>query len=190
LGQLYYRNGAHHAFQFLDGYIDGSQITDNFIQEEANKESLDVINALYMVRSNKISFWTPAHLVAELDYSILGKYYVTTSVVRNLRFENKVNRMNYISIVPRYESRWISAGFPISFINDQFLRFGTFARLGPITIGTDNLVSWMIPSNFRGTSLYLSLQLNANFFETLGWNISGVRYRVVAPSKKVKCYRF
>lgn len=190
LGQIFYRNGAHHNFHFLDGYIDQSQISNEFIQVEAGKNDLDVINALYMVRSDKISFWTPAHIVADIDYGLYENYYITASVVRNIHLDNKIERMSYIMVAPRYESRWISASIPISLINDQFVRLGAFARFGPLSIGTDHLVSWLIPSNFRGSSVYMSLQINADFFDSLGWDISGANRRVLASSKKVKCYRF
>lgn len=190
LGQLYYRNGAHHSFHFIDGYIDQGSISNDFIQDEANKDGLDVLNAVYSSRRNRTSFHTPTHIAAELDYSVFDNYYLTASVIRNLDFKNKIDRISYITLVPRYESRWISAGLPLSFINDQFLRLGVFARFGPLSLGTDHLISWIVPSNYRGTSLYMSLQLNADFFEALGWGISGYKIRVVSPSKKVKCYRF
>ncbi|MEZ5022530.1 MAG: hypothetical protein R2728_04580 [Chitinophagales bacterium] len=45
------------------------------------------------------------------------------------------------------------------------LRVGTYLRMGPLTVGTENLNSWVIPGRLEGSDIYLSLKINSAMFE-------------------------
>ncbi|MES2798120.1 MAG: DUF5723 family protein [Bacteroidota bacterium] len=104
----------------------------------------------------------PTAIQAYFDYKVKDNYYVYSTWVQNLRSDNKLGmRMpSLISVVPRYESKWINLAVPLSLLNDyQLLTLGFSARLGPFFIGSDNLGGLFNLGNPRGMDIYSGLNI-------------------------------
>ena len=76
-------------------------------------------------------------------------------------FAHQVQGFNSIAITPRYETRWIEVGAPISLVEDKWFGVGLYARFGFITIGSDHINTWIFPqSRLSGSDVYFSLRFN------------------------------
>jgi Family of unknown function (DUF5723) len=53
---------------------------------------------------------------------------------------NAMKRTNSTSITPRLEHKWFEVGMPVSLLEYSKLRLGTFLRIGPILLGSDNIL--------------------------------------------------
>ncbi len=118
----------------------------------------------------------PTTLQAYIDYKLQDNIYLYGTWVQNLRTSNSLGmRMpSLVSIVPRYESKWIDLALPISLLNDyQLLAIGLSARFGPVFIGSDNLQGLFNIANPRGMDLFAGISIP--IFNKL-------------PSSPTKCY--
>ncbi len=91
------------------------------------------------------------------DYKLKENFYIYTTWVQNLRkADNLGMRMpSLISIVPRYESKWLDIAIPVSLLNDyQLLAFGFSTRVGPIFFGSDNLQGFLNIGKPKGFDFY------------------------------------
>ncbi len=137
---------------------------DNIHETEAALQhfSFQVLgDSLASLQGSQFSMWLPAAVSFQFDYYIANSFFVNATVVQGVPLaKTAVSRANLIGITPRYETRWIGVAAPVSFYNFDQLRFGLAARLGPLHLGTDNLMSILGRSDFSGTDFYMGLKLN------------------------------
>ncbi|MGL4596876.1 MAG: hypothetical protein ACRCYO_05075, partial [Bacteroidia bacterium] len=101
-------------------------------------------------------FWMrlPLALNVNYDYMIRNNIYVnaTAFTALYLRGTNgkKVHELTRLSITPRWETRWFGAWMPVSFSRLGNLTLGSGIRLGPLAIGTTNI----LPLLFRNAKFY------------------------------------
>ena len=118
----------------------------------------------------------PTTFQAYFDYKVKENIYVYSTWVQNLRSSNSLGmRMpSLVSVVPRYETKWIDVAMPVSLLNDyQLLTIGLAARFGPVFIGSDNLQGLLNIANPRGFDFFVGA--NIPIFNKL-------------PSSPTKCY--
>lgn len=70
-----------------------------------------------------------------------------------------IRHANSFSITPRYESYFFDLAIPISLYEYQYPQLGISLRIGPITIGTDKLISWIAKSDLYGADIYAHLKV-------------------------------
>lgn len=100
----------------------------------------------------------PTALSLQGDLHIQDNYYLSATLTNRLRvFPNSLSRDNTLSIIPRYESKWISAFLPITVYEYSRVRVGVAARFGFLTIGSDHIMSVFTNSDFRGSDIYIRL---------------------------------
>ncbi|NNE30369.1 MAG: hypothetical protein HKN16_12080 [Saprospiraceae bacterium] len=128
--------------------------------------------------------WTPAGLSIQGDFQIIKGLYVGAILTNRLSLgEISVPRNNTLAVYPRFENRWFGIGFPMVVNNWQDFRLGTSARVGFLTIGSDNLGSLIGKSTLTGTDLYFALKVNP--FEI---GLFGKKSK--KKGKSVRCYDF
>jgi Family of unknown function (DUF5723) len=104
----------------------------------------------------------PTTFQTYIDYKIKEHVYVYATWVQNLRAGNSLGMRtpSLVSVVPRYESKWIDVAMPISLLNDfQLFTVGFSTRLGPLFIGSDNLQGLFNIANPRGMDFYAGLNI-------------------------------
>lgn len=86
----------------------------------------------------------PATLVAGADFQVYKRFYVNATYMQNVvnRFETGNSFYNQLTIVPRFDSRIISIGLPVSYNRlDGGTKIGLGVRFTGFFIGSDDLLA-------------------------------------------------
>ena len=104
----------------------------------------------------------PAALVLTVDKNFNNAFYVNALIVRRIpRFgTNLIARANTFALTPRYEKKEIGFMLPLSLYEDKEFRFGAAARLWFLTIGSDNLLTFMNQKDYSSINMYMSVKIN------------------------------
>ncbi len=133
--------------------------------------------------SRGFGIWLPGALSFQADYSVTPNIFINGLIIQRLAYKKAaVGRGNFLAITPRYEHRWYGVSVPVSFYNWEEFNFGIAARLGFITIVTENIGSYLLRSDFTGSDFYIAIKVNPF---NIGFN-GGSNNR----GKKAKCYNF
>ncbi|MFT5263453.1 MAG: hypothetical protein ACI8YQ_002196 [Polaribacter sp.] len=133
-------------------------------------------------KKSRFNIWLPAALNLHADYAFTDNFYLGAAFIQRIPLgRHRVDRNNIIALAPRLECRWFGLVMPINVLNYEQVHLGLAARLGLLTIGTDNLGSYFEQSNFTGTDFYFALKVNP--FKLKG---SGSR----RGKGQVRCYDF
>ncbi|MFM1898975.1 MAG: hypothetical protein RL577_1215 [Bacteroidota bacterium] len=118
--------------------------------------------------------YTPAALNMQFDkrltrYGLEGSaepfhWHVGAYWTQDLKAINSsgLHRASYISVVPRHQSERLEYGFPLSLTNQyRNLQLGAYVRIGPLTLGSDNLVgykNWQSGKTMGGANFYFGVR--------------------------------
>ncbi len=103
---------------------------------------------------------TPARVIVNFDYQVDQFLFVNAAISHSLATSDQAIRTeNNISISPRYERRWLAVSLPVTVNSYESVHLGVAARLGPLTIGTDNLTSLFGSQDFNGSSVYAAVRV-------------------------------
>lgn len=111
-------------------------------------------------QSERFAMWLPAALTLQADYAFSDNFFVNTTIIRRVPTPGVgVKRANLMAVTPRFESQWFGFSTPLVWYDDRDLRFGMAVRMGPLTVGSDNLSGFFRQSEFSGGDVYASLRL-------------------------------
>ena len=118
-------------------------------------------NLNYKEEQSSFRVAMPSTLSVQLDYNLFKSFYLGMLWNQSFVSRSSINlrRPSGIMFMPRFESRLLEISVPVSFNNDYTdAGLGAFLRLGPVYVGTDNLLN-SIRSNtsFRGFNLYFGM---------------------------------
>ena len=104
----------------------------------------------------------PAAISISADKNLGSGFFVNGLIVRRLPHINSslTARPNTIAISPRFEKRWFGFTLPVVLYEDKFLHLGTSARIGFLTVGSDNILSWFVKDDYTGTDIYAGVKIN------------------------------
>ncbi|MDA0943374.1 MAG: DUF5723 family protein [Bacteroidetes bacterium] len=118
--------------------------------------------------------YTPAALNMQFDkrlqrYGLSGEnvpfhWHIGAYWTQDLKAVNSsgLHRASYFSVVPRHQSERFEYGFPVSLTNQyQNLQVGAYVRIGPLTLGSDNLVgykNWQTGKTMGGANFYFGVR--------------------------------
>ena len=100
--------------------------------------------------------------------SVQGDYYAGKNVYVNSTFnyafqfnkrESKIHEVTTFSITPRWDWKWIGAYFPFSYNKYSHVRAGFSLRLGPLIIGTADLLPLIAKKEIRGVDFHFMLKV-------------------------------
>jgi hypothetical protein len=105
----------------------------------------------------------PTVLNTYVDVCVVPKFYILASAQFNpytfKRGDAKANLPTVVTLVPRFETKKISAFAPMSWDQYGGFNLGAGARFGLIAFGTSNLVSSFMKKDFTGIDFYLSVSV-------------------------------
>lgn len=128
----------------------------------------------------------PTALNISADYSIDKNYFISASMTQRIKILNASTiNDNALSVIPRYQSNWVSAYLPVTMYNYSQLRVGAAARFAYLTIGSDDIMSVFRESDFRGSDIYIKLSVTP-LFKIKRRNKS----RSNISGSNAKCYKF
>lgn len=109
---------------------------------------------------SQFSIGLPTAVILQAERSVGHKFFVGAVAVKRIALsERNIYRPNMIALIPRYESKWISAAIPLEWFDYRSLHAGVSLRLGPLTVGSDNILSMVAKGKLDGTDLYVGLRL-------------------------------
>lgn len=63
------------------------------------------------------------------------------------------------TLVPRWEREWLSVGLPMTVDGQNQFALGTVLRLGPLTIGSGNVLGYFLADNIRSVDVFATLHV-------------------------------
>ncbi|MFT5168245.1 MAG: hypothetical protein ACI8P3_003486 [Saprospiraceae bacterium] len=170
------------TFSIPTGDYDNVEDVDDILTMLSEQSLGDPSTSL---KDRKFDIWLPGALSLQADYSVLPNVFVNATLIQRLPYrQNAVKRGNLLALTPRFEHRWLSAAIPVSLYNYNKLRVGAAIRLAFLTIGTENLTSFVGSANVTGSDIYFAIKVNP--FK-VGFNRGGGSSK---KGKNVKCYEF
>jgi outer membrane protein OmpA-like peptidoglycan-associated protein len=105
----------------------------------------------------------PTSISYQLDWHIWKPFYLNHTGFIGVKRDAKEARLRNVttySVAPRIEFKWLGLSFPYSYQPDfQQHRIGTMLRLGPIVLGTDNLLNFVGNDVIYGGDVYVALKM-------------------------------
>jgi Family of unknown function (DUF5723) len=112
-------------------------------------------------KDTRFSLSLPAALSMQADYALPYHFFIGGLLVQHLTPKNNpMTRPDMLALSPRFDQRWFGAGIPLIWYNWRDFRTGLYARIGFLTIGTDNLGSIFGKRDVTGTDFYASIKIN------------------------------
>ena len=140
---------------YQDVEVNEDNPTDLFAQQENNIAQGNVR------QPNKMSL--PTFISAQVDYNLwASRIYVNGTWIQSIPSGRRTfgaRHANSLSVTPRYESYWIELALPVSLYEYRYPQLGAALRLGPLTVGTDKLISWLANTNLYGADIYVHLKV-------------------------------
>ncbi len=114
----------------------------------------------------------PTSYMLTLDYRPFKKVGFYTNftafmATRNLGHDAKVRDVSRYTITPRFEISWFSFGIPLSYYSMQYLNAGAFMQIGPLFIGSSDILNFAFSKNIRGVNIYGGLKVPIAFGDGL-----------------------
>lgn len=144
---------------YPEGYSDIEDQTD--LDQLARAFSFDILgDSLATFQDNSISMMLPSAVSLQIDHAITSNIFVGGLIHQYLPLSTDgLRRGSLLALSPRFENKWVALNLPVSIYNWQQVRFGVALRLGPLTVGTDHLGSWMNRGNLYGSDIYAAFTL-------------------------------
>ncbi len=141
--------------QYQDAEANEDNVTDLYAQQEENIQQGEVR------QPNKMSL--PTFMSVQFDYNLwASRVYVNGTIIQGIPAGRRtfgVRHANSLSVTPRYESYWIELALPFSLYEYRYPQMGAAVQLGPLTVGTDKLISWISRTDLYGVDIYMHLKI-------------------------------
>ncbi len=165
VGKIWYqKNVEAHTYE-----SDGAFSVDltAFNEVENPEDFYEVVNAevgetVTHTQQEQFGMALPTALSLQGDLGLTKNLWVNGTIVRRLNLLGVGGqRANMIAVTPRLEFRFMSIAVPMVMYENQGFRLGSALRFGPLTVGSDNLMS-IVKSEptFTGTDVYASVKIN------------------------------
>lgn len=113
------------------------------------------------VVGDKFKMGLPTTFRLQFDYNIVEHFYVNTTFIQPISLlKYSVKAAPQLLVEPRFESDYFDFSIPLTLRDYQHFMVGASARIGFVTIGTQNLASYLGFGNVNGMDLYVSVKFN------------------------------
>ena len=106
----------------------------------------------------------PTSISLQVDYNIAKNFYINLSPHFALRQGedrySKVHSYNNISLAPRYETAMFGISLPLQYNQLSGFSLGTGLRLGPVWIGSNNLLNTLFSEKIANINIQAMLKLS------------------------------
>ena len=104
----------------------------------------------------------PTAFSMQVDYHVWKNFYLNLTPFYALKFKNnkdKVHDVSTISLTPRWDHKWFGVFVPLSYNGMSNANVGTSIRVGPLMVGTGNLLSLISKKEMYNTDFHFILKL-------------------------------
>ncbi len=143
-----------------------------FGQDPINNVSIGFYDSLNADAANNFITTTPTALNVQFDRRYRGDFYLGMNWTHSMKgnYAWGVRRASFLSVIPRWETEHAEIGVPLTLTRDYTdFNLGVYGRLGPFTVGTDNLsgiVKYASKGEYTGANVYFGIRLK---LEACGW---------------------
>ena len=110
---------------------------------------------------NAFKVGLPTTLRLQFDYNIVDYIYVNATFIQPISlFKYSVKAVSQLLLEPRFESNYFDLSIPLTLRDYKHFMVGASARIGFITIGTQNLASYLGFGDVNGMDFFVSLKFN------------------------------
>ena len=167
LGALRFkRAGQSRDFQanIQDWNVGGAQFPNGLLSLD------DTINTRFMVKNSSQYFtiWLPTHFNFFVDYYIRNDFGITASVMLSpdmSRNKSMVHHVTTFAVTGKYENKWVGVYVPLSVDVFGNVSLGTTIRLGPLTIGTQDLLGLFAKKYVYNADIHAALKVTIPYFK-------------------------
>ncbi len=114
----------------------------------------------YINQPEEVKIILPTTLQLQFDYQVVSMFNVAAQLTQAIDLNNpyQIQSNSSLVVVPRFEHAWFELSAPISLYNNyRSFGFGGFLRLGPVFLGTDNIIKSINPSKLQGVNFYFGI---------------------------------
>jgi hypothetical protein len=131
-------------------------------QEALIKHTDSVMRTIFQIDTSSKSITTamPTTLNLQFDYNVFKFVYVGANWSQSLRSKSSIGsrRPSYFTIIPRIETKLVEVAIPMGLMNDyRNGRMGIFVRVGPVFVGSDNIIGQLKSNNIYGADFYFGI---------------------------------
>lgn len=156
------KNTVYHGYNLKDislqQYSNFSNNPDSVLSTFSSKD--DFTKGLV---KNPYKIQLPTFISLQFDYNVWRSIiYVNTILVQGLSYSITtfgIRHANSLSVTPRIETKFFDFALPFSLYEYRTPQLGINFRLGPITIGSDKFINWVINSDLYGGDIYAYFKL-------------------------------
>ncbi|MDD4847143.1 MAG: DUF5723 family protein [Bacteroidales bacterium] len=174
VGSLKYVKGNGSQDFNLNGSQNISSISDNFniftnafIKIDQIDQFTEGVNQIAdsTFGDSEYRMRLPMSLSMQFDYNIWDHFYVNLTPYFALRQINNTNIKTHgytiVSLTPRYERKWWGVSLPLQYNQLVSYKFavGLGLRLGPVWVGTGDIVNTFIKKNTMGSDFHCALKV-------------------------------
>lgn len=108
------------------------------------------------------SIGLPTAVSLQADVNLYRDFYCNVTWIQPVSrwfYDYAVEREPLLSVTPRYETSLIGVSLPVSLYDYRYLTAGAFVRVGPLTLGTNDLLSLAGWGRTRSIDFLVSLRL-------------------------------
>ena len=164
IGSINYNNNNFVANFSGNGTVKASQIKDsvkdyNSFVSYAQSHGFNADSGRGATRVH-----LPTALLLSVDYKIWKRFYVNATLLGNLANRSQVGNSYYgqFTVTPRYDSRVVSVGLPITYSSlSQSMKMGLAFRFSGFFIGTDDGLALLSDGQY-GFNVYMGLMVPIN----------------------------
>jgi hypothetical protein len=142
--------GPEFASAWSDGEERGIKYTDSIMR------TIFVIDS----SSQHIKSKMPTTVNLQFDYNVFKFIYVGANISQDFRGKKSVGmrKPSYFMILPRIETKIFELCLPMGLMNDyRNGRMGFYLRVGPVFIGSDNIIGQISSNNITGVDFYFGI---------------------------------
>ncbi len=170
-GNLNYGNNMKNVRIFKDNTPKVLSIDSNFARAFARGEADGIkytdslLRTIFTIDSSNVSqnIGMPTTLNFQFDYNVFKWFYVGLNWSQSLRKQSSINiqRPSYVVVIPRFESKFFDVSIPMGILNYYSVaQIGAFVRVGPVFVGSDNLLGQLRSNNIKGADIYFGISTN------------------------------
>lgn len=174
IGRMTMRDGAAmHRWVVNDPALLQSNTLDDSDSVNGLISSLDRQLGLdSSIVSDRFRMYAPTSLHVTYDYDMGNDTYIGAQWRHPIVIDRASLRATPVLAVSyRKEKRWWSVTGTASITDYSTLSLGVGARLGILTVGTDDLISMVVPSKLNRGSIYAAVKINPFSFGSAGYKV-------------------
>jgi hypothetical protein len=143
---------------------------------------------------DNFQIWLPTAISIFGDWALSDKLFLSGAWVQGTPLGAQASgRGSLLTITPRMQRRWWSLAAPLSLYRWQQARLGLHARLGFLTLGTDDMLNYLYRPRINSVDFYFAVKFSPFWNANSSSNDGGKRRAGKGGQRKrdnTGCYRF